>query len=372
MHIPEQILKKLLLDSHILTEEQFNSAKEEAKRSDRKLENILMGRGDVPENFFVELLAQHFDVPVIDLKNVTIPSQTLNLVSENFAKEKEIVVFDFNEEKRIAKVAMLDPGDLDTIEFLKNKLGVEIAPFITFPSSLKYALQHYELQLSGEFSKAIEASVERARSGGELDLAKMAKEVQIIHLVARLIENAIALNASDIHFEPRTNDLLVRYRIEGVLREILKIPKIVHPLLVARVKILANLQIDEHRIPQDGRMRYEGADQTIDIRIAIMPTMHGEKVEMRLLKEASRPISLHELGFLPENLKIIEEEIKKTQGMILTTGPTGAGKTTTLYAVLHILNRPSVNIVTVPRGFAQSYGRTRTLSWWVKSGTQKR
>ena len=347
MHIPESTFKKLLLDSNIITEEQFNSAKEEAKRSERKVEDILVGKGDVPENFLVELLANHFEMPIIDLKTVTTPTQTLNLITEDLAKERNVVVFDFDNEKKITKVAMTDPGDLDTIEFLKNKLGTTIEPYITSRTSLNFGLQHYELLLSGSFSKAIEESIVRARSGGELDLAKMAKEVQVINLVTRLIENAIALNASDIHFEPRTNDLLIRYRVEGVLREILKIPKIVHPLIVARVKIMANLQIDEHRKPQDGRTRYEGGEITIDIRVAIMPTMHGEKVEMRLLKESTRPISLRELGFLPENLKLIQDEIKKTQGMILTTGPTGSGKTTTLYAILHILNQPAVNIVTV-------------------------
>lgn len=347
MHIPEPIFKKLLLESKIITEEQFNFAKEEAERTDRKLENVLIGRGDVPEKFLAELLGQHFDVPAVDLKSVTIPTGTLNLIPENTAKEREVVLFEIDKEKRFAKVAMIDPGDLKTIEFLKNKLGVEIKPYVTTPSSLGFALQHYELQLSGEFSKTIEESVERARGEGELDLTKMAKEVQVINLVSRLIDNAIALNASDIHFEPRTNDLLIRYRVEGVLREILKIPKIVNPLIVARVKIMANLQIDEHRVPQDGRVRHEAQDQAVDIRVAIMPTMHGEKVEMRLLKESSRPISLQELGFLPENLKTMDEEIKKTQGMILTTGPTGSGKTTTLYAILHILNQPAVNIVTV-------------------------
>ncbi len=347
MHIPEPIFKKLLVDSKIIAEERFASAKEEAARTDRTIANVLIGRGDVPENFLVELASQHFQIPIVDLKNITVPSHVLNLVNEETAKEKSIMVFEIDEGKSVAKVAMEDPGDLEAIEFLKGKLGMNIEPYITSRSSLNFGLQHYELQLSGEFSKAIEASVARARNEGELDLNKMAKEVQVVNLVSRLLDNAIALNASDIHFEPRTNDLLIRYRVEGVLREILKIPKIVHPLIVARVKIIANLQIDEHRKPQDGRIRYEGQDQTIDIRVAIMPTMHGEKVEMRLLKEATRPISLHELGFLPENLKIIEEEIKKTQGMVLTTGPTGSGKTTTLYAILHILNQPTINIVTV-------------------------
>ncbi len=347
MHIPEQIFKKLLLGAGVITEEQFASAKEDAGRSGRMIENVLVGRGDIPETYLVELLAPHFRVEVMDLRSIAVPERILKLIPENIAKERGVAVFDLDEKRRIAKVAMLDPGDLEAIEFLKSKLGVEVKPYITTLTSLKFAYQQYELAVSEEFTKIIEENIKRAQAEGGLDLTKMAKEVQVANLIDRFIANALALNASDIHFEPQTNDLLIRYRTEGILREVLRLPKIIHPLIAARIKIMANLQIDEHRVPQDGRTKFVGEDQSVDIRVAIIPTLHGEKIAMRLLKEAARPLSLREIGFMPRDLAIMEGEIKKTLGMILSTGPTGSGKTTTLYAILHLLNKPSVNIVTI-------------------------
>jgi len=162
------------------------------------------------------------------------------------------------------------------------------------------------------------------------------------------MEHAAQLSASDIHFEPLPRELLVRYRIDGVLHEILSLPKPVDPILVARVKVLANLQIDEHRIPQDGRFRFDlETGGNVDIRVNIMPVMNGEKVEMRLLKSAAKPLTMEELGVSKEASGIIKKEITKPHGMILVTGPTGHGKTTTLYAILHILNTPRVNITTI-------------------------
>ncbi|MDP1892301.1 MAG: GspE/PulE family protein, partial [Gemmatimonadaceae bacterium] len=185
-------------------------------------------------------------------------------------------------------------------------------------------------------------------AGGETDLAKLAEAVPTVTILDNIIEHAIALNASDIHFEPMQKEVLIRYRVDGVLHEILGLHKSIEPILVARVKILANLQIDEHRVPQDGRFRFEIEEGSIvDVRVNVMPVMHGEKVEMRLLKSSARPLTLEELGLSAKAVKIVREEIKKPHGMILVTGPTGHGKTTTLYAVLHILNTSEVNIVTI-------------------------
>ena len=179
-------------------------------------------------------------------------------------------------------------------------------------------------------------------------MAKLAEAVPTVTILDSIVEHAIALNASDIHFEPMQKEVLIRYRVDGVLHEILGLHKSIEPILVARVKILANLQIDEHRVPQDGRFRFEIEEGSIvDVRVNVMPVMHGEKVEMRLLKSSARPLTLEELGLSAKAVKIVREEIKKPHGMILVTGPTGHGKTTTLYAVLHILNTSEVNIVTI-------------------------
>jgi len=176
---------------------------------------------------------------------------------------------------------------------------------------------------------------------------EVAEEIPIVNIVDAILAYAISLNASDIHIEVLEDVVLIRFRIDGVLHEMLRIPKEVQPAIVARIKILAGLKIDEHRKPQDGRLRYEALGEAMDIRVSIMPTFYGEKVEMRLLRATAKPMSLRELGMLEDTVQIVEESIKKTYGMLLVTGPTGSGKTTTLYSILNMLNRPDVNIVTI-------------------------
>ena len=270
MHIPEQTFKKLSLDAKIVTEQQFTQAKEEAKRTDRTIENVLVGKEEVPEGYLIELLADHFNVPVVDLRNVALTPEVLKAVPEKIVKEKEAVAFEINKKKGFSKLAMIDPGNLDTIEFFKSKLGTEIKPYMTTLSSMKFAYQQYELRISEDLTKLIDENIRQAEASGSLDLAKMAKEVHVASMISRFIENALALNASDIHFEPQTNDLLIRYRVEGIMREIIRIPKIIHPLIVARIKILANLQIDEHRKPQDGRFKHSQDNTDTDIHFEII------------------------------------------------------------------------------------------------------
>ncbi|NMA48170.1 MAG: type II/IV secretion system protein, partial [Tissierellia bacterium] len=172
-------------------------------------------------------------------------------------------------------------------------------------------------------------------------------EFPIVSLTDNIISYAASLNATDIHIESLGDEILIRFRVDGVLREIIRLAKEIHLAIVARIKILSNLLIDEHNKPQDGRFKYKYADTIFDIRVAIMPTLYGEKVEMRLLTGSSKPMSFQELGMMEETVKIVENNITKTTGMILVTGPTGSGKTTTLYAILNKLNKPEVNIVTI-------------------------
>jgi type II secretory ATPase GspE/PulE/Tfp pilus assembly ATPase PilB-like protein len=184
-----------------------------------------------------------------------------------------------------------------------------------------------------------------------------------------VVEHAATLNASDIHFEPLEKEVLVRFRIDGVMQEMVILPTVIAPLLVARVKILANLQIDEHRVPQDGRFRFEMDDASnVDVRVNIMPVFHGEKVEMRLLRNSARPLTLHDLGLSPESTELLVEEIKKPHGMILVTGPTGHGKTTTLYAILHLLNTPAVNITTIEDPVEYEFPHVNQTQVNVKAG----
>jgi len=265
---------------------------------------------------------------------------------------------------------MQDPFDYETIEYIRTKFNAWVEPYLTTYSSLRYGLKQYKQKMNIGFEETISRNVEQSLLvAKEKDLSKGASAVPIVSILDNIIEQAITLNSSDIHFEPLENALLVRFRIDGVMSEILSLPQEIASILVARVKILGNLQIDEHRVPQDGRFRFEMEDgSNVDVRINVMPIFHGEKVEMRLLKNSVRPLTLKDLGFSDGASKILSEEIKKPHGMILVTGPTGHGKTTTLYAILHILNTPLVNITTIEDPVEYEFPRVNQTQVNTKAG----
>lgn len=342
MHILETDLKNILIKNGLIAEDVFESAKNEANQIKRQITDVLISRGDIKEQYLADYLAGFFKAPIIDLQKITIDQSVLEMIPEYFAKNKNVILFEKN------KLAMLDPGDLETIEFLKIKFNVDISAYLTTAVSLKFALRQYQKKIGEEFNVIIEENLKKAlAAGGEVDLGKLAQDIPIVTILNSIMERAVNLDASDIHIEPFVEYILVRYRTEGIMNDILTLPKEIHSIIVARVKILANLLIDEHSKPQDGRFRFQMNDDSVDVRVNIMPVFHGEKVEMRLLKGAGRIITLSDLGFSPQSLKIVENGIKKTFGMLLVTGPTGSGKTTTLYATLHILNTSKVNIATI-------------------------
>ena len=353
MPIPTEDLKTLILGSHIMPPERFESAVAEAKRSRRTLPNVLIGRGDISESFLTELLGKYYNVPVADLDRIEIPQETLALLPEDFMRQRGVVLYDVSEHKgrKAAKIAMLDPGNLETIAYLETKLDMKLEPAIASSTSLKSALRLMRGETLENFAKEIEQNLAKVRltqkPEEEEETVRLAEAVPIIAILDRIIRQAIALDASDIHFEPFQETFLVRYRTGGVLHEILHLPQVLSSILVARVKVLTSLKIDEHAVPQDGRFTYKYEEEEIDVRVSIMPTFWGEKIVMRLLRSSSRPVNLSELGFNDQDLTILESEVKATHGMILTTGPTSSGKTTTLYAILHRLNTPDVNIVTI-------------------------
>ncbi len=369
MHITEQKLKAIVEKSGLVDEKVFQSVKDESLRSGQTMTDVLIGRGIVPEDYLAELLEPYFGAKIVDLKKITISSEILELIPEAYAKTKNVILFEYDKGKGVAKLAMLDPLDYDTVEFLRAKLNVWIEPHLTTLTSLRFGLKQYKKKIGEEFNKIISENIEKSFSVvGEPNLAKMAEAVPIITILDSIIEHAISLGASDIHFEPLNKEVLVRFRIDGIMQEVLGLPKVIAPILVARVKVLANLLIDEHRVPQDGRFRFEMEGANIDIRVNVMPVFHGEKVEMRLLKSSARPLTLEELGLSSKAVKIVYEEIKKPHGMILVTGPTGHGKTTTLYAILHILNTPKVNITTIEDPIEYEVPRINQTQVNVKAG----
>jgi len=370
MYIKEEKLKEILLDSGLVDEKVFTAARAEAFRSGQTISNVLIGREVLTEDYLLELLAPYFGVAVVDLRKNVIPPETLNLLPETFVKTKGAVIFEANLEKKTAKVAMLNPLDLDTVDFIRHKYGFQIETYLTSSVSLGYIFKQYHKKIGVDFNQVIEENIKESSSlAGETDLSRMAEAVPIITILDSILENAVIMNASDIHFEPLPKRLLVRYRVDGIMEEILTLPKDINPILVARVKILAGMQIDEHRVPQDGRFHFnleEGSK--IDIRVNVMPVLNGEKVEMRLLKSSAKPLSLSDLGVNEKSEELIQEEIKKPHGMILVTGPTGHGKTTTLYSILHILNTPKVNITTIEDPIEYEVGNINQTQVNTKAG----
>jgi len=349
MYIKEDKLKVILIDSGLVSEKSFEAAKAEAFRSGQTITNVLIGREEITEDYLLELLSPYFGVPIIDLKKVVIPAETLNLLSEAYVKSKGLVIFEYDAAKKTAKIAMLNPLDLETINFIRYKLDLWPEVYLTSSASLAFVFKQYRKTIGTSFNQIIDESIKQSISlSGETDLTRMAEAIPIVSILDSIIENAVVMNASDIHFEPLPKKLMVRYRVDGIMQEILSLPKDISPILIARVKILSGMQIDEHRVPQDGRFHYnleEGSK--VDIRVNIMPVLNGEKVEVRLLKSSAKPLSLVDLGINESLEKVILAEVKKPHGMILVTGPTGHGKTTTLYSILHILNTPKVNITTI-------------------------
>ncbi|MFA6424280.1 MAG: ATPase, T2SS/T4P/T4SS family [Candidatus Magasanikbacteria bacterium] len=315
---------------------------EKAEKMHKSLEEMLVADSLVDENELYQKAALILDVPMVNLKGKEINKDILNLIPGPVAGTHQVVAFE--KDKDQLKLAMTDPTDIQTIEFLRRKTGLEPVIYITTPSDLKDAIRRYHAELKDEFMVVRQDTGDVTAQG---DLKKAAEELPIINIVNSILEHAVYESASDIHIEPEEKELAVRYRIDGILKGVMTLPKNVQSGIIARIKILSNLKLDEHMIPQDGRFKIQIQEERLAFRVSILPVYDGEKIVMRLLHEGAKSLTLDELGFLDSSKKKLESAIKKPHGMILVTGPTGSGKTTTLYSILGILNQPGVNISTV-------------------------
>jgi len=345
MKISLQILKPLLLKTGLVSEEQFNQALELSKRTGQSVSDLLISKGVITKDYLVDLLSNFFNTPRVKVSSKDIDFSILNLVPEDIARAHNAIIFDKKDD--YIYLAVVDPTDLESINFIQRYTGLQAKVFLTTDDDLKSAFALYRKQLTENFSNIIEETLRKISIADDMDLAEAASDMPIVSLFDTIIIYAYSLNASDIHIERLEEAILIRFRVDGILREITRLPKEVHNALVARVKILAGLQIDEHNRAQDGRFKYHKGDDSFDMRVSILPTFYGEKINMRLLLGSTKPLSFEELGMESDTARIINENIKRSYGMILVTGPTGSGKTTTLYSVLNKLNRPEVNIVTV-------------------------
>lgn len=339
MILPEEKIKEILINKGVIDEDLYERSKEDSKRLGIPFYEILIQRRLLDLNYFYDLIAEEIKVPRISLKNISIPTFVLSLVPERLAFEKKLVPFAL--ENDVLKVGMVNPLDLETIKILEEVTHKKIDVYLITPEDLRIALINYQRFYAEEYKRRFQSDIKTLHSAG------LITEESTVSLVNNLIGYAFSSRASDIHIEPLEKEILVRFRIDGVLREIMRLPKEFLDPIIARIKVISNLQLDEHFRPQDGRFKTKISDFEFDIRVAIMPTLYGEKAVLRILSGAVKPTSLDELGMVSPLKEIVLDAIKKTFGMILVTGPTGSGKTTTLYTIINILNKPEVNIVTI-------------------------
>jgi len=353
MHIEEAQLKKFILDSGLVTKAELEKASKKAEGSQDSIGDVLVSDGIISEDDLRRMQAYILGIPFVNLKGEKIDFQVLSLIPEPIARNHNIVAFKKTGDS--LEVAMPDTADLPAIEFIKKKTGYKILPRLTDAESIKGALVQYQKSLKAEFGELIKKEVgniktiseDNGEERGEKELKQMADDLPVIRIVDTLLKHAAIQNASDIHIEPLEDQVLVRYRIDGILHDAMVLPKDAAPSIVARVKVLSNLKLDEKRLPQDGRFKLEIDGEKISFRVSTLPTYYGEKIVMRLLRESVSGFTLESLGFHGDGLEQLHDALKKTTGMILTTGPTGSGKTTTLYTMLDILNKPDVNISTI-------------------------
>jgi type IV pilus assembly protein PilB len=342
---PDQ-LKKILVEQNLIAPDRFDELYQEAERKNQNVIDVLVSEKIVERSYLDDIIAGLLGVPRADLGTMKIDKDTVNLLAEGVARQRRAIVFN-KEEDGTYDVAMVDPSDLETREFLSQRLNGKVKPFLASEDDLNKGFSVYGYELGQDFKKVIDDNVRASLMNQSKDGAEAAKDLPIVGIVDNILSYALASRASDIHIEILEESTFIRYRVDGILYQVMDITKAVHPGIVARIKLLAGLKIDEHFLPQDGRFRYELGGQEIDVRVSTMPTFYGEKVEMRLLESSQKPLSLEELGMSPEVSKIVSDNLKKSFGMLISCGPTGSGKTTTLYALMNMLNRPEVNVTTV-------------------------
>jgi type IV pilus assembly protein PilB len=347
MKIENSQIRDYLLENGIVERQVLEPVFVRAEKENVQLCDLLVQEEVLNQAQCIKSIASVLGYPFIDLTKETIPSQILGLIPEQVAKKSQVIAFE--KSGAILKVAMTDPENLQTIDFLKKKTNLEIMPYMTTEDSIKTILKQYTKSLKAEFGDMIrEDEVQTiAVADGSEDLVKIAEDLPIVRIVDTLLKHAILDGASDIHIEPQEKEVIVRYRVDGILRQAMTLPKPALQGIIARIKVLSNLKLDEHRLPQDGRFKIEKDEYRIAFRVSILPVFDGEKVVMRLLDESSQGLTLEKMGLHGEALEAIQREIRKPNGMVLVTGPTGSGKTTTLYTVVDILNSPEVNISTV-------------------------
>ncbi|MFC1721466.1 GspE/PulE family protein, partial [Patescibacteria group bacterium] len=344
----------ILKQRGLITEEQVKLLRQESQNQGKSLEEVILQMQFVSDEALAQVKSEQFGIPFVDLQKIDVPKEILEIIPMDAAQNYSFVVF--GKENNTLKIAMVDPQNfqaLEALDFIVKKENYTTEIYLTTRAGLESVISQYggvkeqvgEALAGATIELEKKEGVVKVKGGKELE--RFVEQAPVSRAVDVILQNAVEQRASDVHIEPTDDDVRVRFRIDGMLHSVLTISKQVHAAIVSRVKIMANLKIDETRIPQDGRFHAKIDNKEIDFRVSTLPTINGEKVVMRILDRSEGIFEFEKLGVLKPQLERIEEIIKKTHGMFLVTGPTGAGKSTTLYSVLRILNEPSVNIITL-------------------------
>ncbi len=345
MRISDVIVEKLLARAGVAAE-QIDLLKQEGTRSRRPLQDLVTQNKLISEDDLAKAFANYAEIPFVELEPRDIPQAVLTKIPERIARQYNAVLFKIDPDG-LMHLAMDDPDDVQAVNFIQKQIGENIKIYLATKGNILTALENYRGDVNKELSEVIDVQKEDNGETQVVSEADVSENSPIAQTVNLLLEYAIRSNASDVHIEPREEYVQVRYRIDGVLKEVNRLPRSVINALVSRVKILSNLKIDERRVPQDGRFKIKIGGKQYALRVSTLPVVDGEKVVMRILDESNQAVTLQELGYWGHSLEVITQALTEPNGMILITGPTGSGKSTSLFSVLTTLNTPEVNISTV-------------------------
>jgi type IV pilus assembly protein PilB len=337
-------LGALLLDKGLVTEAQLDAALAEQEQSGKPLGRILIESGTISETDLVATLARQVGLEFVDLGEATVDPSVAGLVPESLARRYQAIPIIWDDNRLV--VAMADPSNVFALDDIRAVVGAEIRTVVATASQIVEKIDTFH-RIDADVDTLVQAAADETGDDELLNVREVVEDAPIVKFVNVLVNQAVTERASDIHVEPTESDLRIRFRIDGVLHEVMRSPRSIQAGVISRLKVMAEINIAERRVPQDGRISMKVAGRGIDLRVATLPTVYGEKVVLRVLDKGQALMRLEELGFLPETLGRFETAYRKPYGMILATGPTGSGKSTTLYATLNQLNEPHRNIITV-------------------------
>ena len=346
MRVSDQTIESILKQGGVVDEPQLADLKLIAERSKQTLQETAIEQKVISEEDLTKLIGDYIGVPFVRIEPKDIPEDVLKRIPEHIARQYNVVLFEKNEDDSLS-LAMEDPDDVQALNFIQKEIGYNTKVFLATKSNILDCLENYRGNINAELDEVIAVQKDASAEDQNVSQDDFAENSPIAQTVNLLLEYAIKSNASDIHIEPREDYVQVRYRIDGVLKEVNKLPRNVHGALVSRIKILSNLKIDERRVPQDGRFKIKVSGKQYALRVSTLPIADGEKVVMRILDESNQAVKLDQLGYWGLSLATVKNAMAQPNGMILVTGPTGSGKSTSLFSVLSELNTPDVNISTI-------------------------